>query len=85
MELYGYHPPSITSLLEVKVKVQAMEEHIEHQHEVLKLLKDNLVIAQNTMKQQVDQNHNEREFDGLGISKATTIQTYVLEATKEGQ
>ena len=29
MELYGYHPPSITSSLKEKSKVQAVEDHIE--------------------------------------------------------
>jgi hypothetical protein len=44
MELYGYHPPSITSPLKGTIKVQASGgPHREHQQEVLKLLKDNLV------------------------------------------
>ena len=51
MALYGYHPPSITSSLRENLKVQAMEDHIEHQQEVLQLLKDNLNLAQNRMKQ----------------------------------
>jgi hypothetical protein len=44
-------------------KVQAVEDHIGHQQEVLKLLKENLVMEQNRMKQQVDQHHSEREFE----------------------
>ena len=43
MALYGYQPPSITSYLRENYKVQAMEHHIEHQQQVLQLLKDNLV------------------------------------------
>ena len=35
MAIYGYHPPSITSSLREHSKVQAMEDHIEHQQEVL--------------------------------------------------
>ena len=31
MELYGYHPPSITSHLRENYKVQEVEDHIEHQ------------------------------------------------------
>ena len=50
MALYGYHPPSITSYLRENSKVQAVEDHIEHQQEVLQLLKDNLNLAQNRMK-----------------------------------
>ena len=63
MALNGYHPPSITSSLRYRSKVQAVEEHIEHQQQVLQLLKDNLTLAQNRMKQQVDQHRNERSFD----------------------
>ena len=61
MALYGYHPPSITSYLRENSKVQAVEDHIEHQQEVLQLLKDNLNLAQNQMKQQGNQ-HIAREF-----------------------
>ena len=31
MALYVYHPPSITSSLKQNYKVQAVEDHIEHQ------------------------------------------------------
>ena len=62
MALYGYHPPSIMSPLKEKVKVQAVEDHLEHQQHILQLLKDNLSIAQNRMKQQADQHRSEREF-----------------------
>ena len=40
-----------------------MEHHIEHQQQVLELLKNNLVLAQNRMKQQADQHRSERSFD----------------------
>ena len=50
MELYGYHPPSITSSLRDQSKVQEVQENIEHQQQVLQLLKDNLTLAQNRMK-----------------------------------
>ena len=59
MALYGYHPPSITSYLRENYKVQAVEDHIEHQQQVLQLLKDNLNVAQNRIKQ----HHSERSFD----------------------
>eukprot|EP00253_Pinus_taeda_P018529 PITA_18529 len=63
MALYGYEPPSITSYLRENSKVQAVEHHIEHQQQVLQLLKDNLVLARNRMKQQADQHRSERSFD----------------------
>ena len=61
MALYGYQPPSITSYLRENSKVQAVEHHIEHQ-QVFQLLKDNLVLAQNRMKQQADQHRSESKF-----------------------
>ena len=50
MALYGYHPLSITSSLRENSKVQAVEDHIEHQQQVIQLLKDNLNLAWNRMK-----------------------------------
>ena len=38
-----------------------MEDHIKNQ-QVLQILKDNLTMAQNHMKQQVDQHRSERSF-----------------------
>ena len=35
MALYGYQPPSITSYLRENSKVQAVEDHVEHQQQVL--------------------------------------------------
>jgi hypothetical protein len=63
LTLYGYYPPSITSPLKWNTKVQVVEDHIRNQQEVIKILKDNMVMAQNRMKQQVDQHHREREFE----------------------
>ena len=58
--IYGYHPPSITYSLRDSSKVQAVEDHMKHQQQVLQLLKENLNLAQNRMKQQADQHRNER-------------------------
>ena len=63
MEPHGYQYPFITYPLRGKYKVQAMEDHIEHQQEVLQLLKDNLTISQNRTKKQVDRHCNERNFE----------------------
>ena len=63
MALYGYHPPSITSSLRENSKVQAVEDYLDHQQQVLQRLKDNLTLAQNRMKQQADQHRNQRSFD----------------------
>ena len=40
-----------------------MEEHIENQQQVLQLLKDNLTLVHNRMKQQADQHRSERSFE----------------------
>jgi hypothetical protein len=63
MALYGYHPPSITSSLKEKSKVQVVEDHIDHQQQVLQLLKDNLIMAQNHMKHQAYQHRSEIRFE----------------------
>ena len=65
MEPYGYHPPSITSYLRENSKVNAVEDHIEHQQQVLQLSKDNPTLVQNLMKQQEDQHHIERSYEAV--------------------
>jgi hypothetical protein len=40
-----------------------VEDHIENQQQILQILKDNLTMAQNRMKQQVDQHRSERSFE----------------------
>ena len=44
-------------------KVQVVEDHMEHQQQVLQLLKENMNLAQNRMKQQADQHHSEWSFN----------------------
>jgi hypothetical protein len=44
MELYGYHPPSITLPLGGKPKFQPVEDHIKHYQHVIYILKDKLII-----------------------------------------
>jgi hypothetical protein len=40
-----------------------VEDHIEHQQQVLQILKDNLTMTQNRMKQLANQHHSERSFE----------------------
>jgi hypothetical protein len=40
-----------------------VEDHIENQQQVLQILKDNLTMAQNRMKQQADQHRSEISFE----------------------
>ena len=44
---------------------KVVEDHIEHQQQVLQLSKDNLTLVQNRMKQQEDQHRNERSFEAV--------------------
>ena len=82
MALYGYHPPSIMSPLKGKVKVQAVEDHLEHEQHILQLLKENLSIAQNMMKQQADNNRSEREFE-VGDQVFLRLQPYKQMSLKQ--
>ena len=59
-----------------------MEDHIKHQQEVLQLLKDNLNLAQNRMKQQEDQHHSKRSFD-VGDWVFLQLQPYKKNSLKQ--
>ena len=63
MALYGYDPLPITSSLRDYYKVQVVEDHIKDQQQVLQLLKDNLTLEHNRIKQQENQHHSKRSFD----------------------
>ena len=63
MALYGYHSPSITFSLRDFSKVQALEYHMKHQQKFLQLLKDNLNLSKNWMKQQAYQHRSEWSFN----------------------
>jgi hypothetical protein len=43
-------------------KVQAVDQTLTVQEDILRTLKENLVMAHNCMKQQADQGHSERQF-----------------------
>ena len=55
--VHGKQPPSITSSLLGTSKVQVVESLLHNHQLSLVALKANLVMAQNHMKQQVDQHH----------------------------
>ena len=46
-----------------KKRIQVVKYHIEHQQQVLQLLKDNATLVQNRMKQEADEHRSERSFD----------------------
>jgi hypothetical protein len=72
----------MTSPLKGNTNIQAMEYHIGNQQEIPKVLKDNLVMEQNRMKQQVDQHRSEREFD-VGDWAFLRIQPYKKMSLKQ--
>jgi hypothetical protein len=60
--VYGQKPPSILSYLPGVSKVQAVDQTLTVRETILRTLKENLVMAQNCMKQQADQGRSERQF-----------------------
>jgi hypothetical protein len=61
--LYGYPPPSWKELSINQTKVASVKEILDESQKVVQILKENLVIARNRMKQQIDQHRTEREFE----------------------
>jgi hypothetical protein len=57
--VYGKNPPSVLSYFPGVSKVQAVDQTLTVQESILCTLKENLVMAQNCMKQQADQCHSE--------------------------
>jgi hypothetical protein len=60
--VYGQKPPSVLSYLPGTSTVQAIHQTLIAQEDILHALKENLVMAQNRMKQQADQGCSERQF-----------------------
>jgi hypothetical protein len=60
--VYGHKPPSVLSYLPGASKVQAVDLTLTTQEAILHTLKENLVMAQNHMKQQADQGLFEHQF-----------------------
>ena len=61
-----------------------MEDHIEHQQQVPQFLKDNLTMAHNHMKQQVDQHCSERSFE-VGYWVFLRLQPYKQMSLKKAK
>ena len=56
------HPNGKKSFKEAQ-KVPTVKDQLEDNQRIMQTLKDNLTMAQNRMKQQVDQHRTEREFE----------------------
>jgi hypothetical protein len=60
--VYGQKPPFVLSYMLGVSKVQVVEKNLTVRESILCTLKDNLVVAQNHMKQQVDQGRSKHQF-----------------------
>ena len=60
--LYGVHPPSIQTYLPGTTSVQSVDVALQDRDKLLRLLRANLQLAQNRMKQIYDKGRTEREF-----------------------
>lgn len=60
--IYGQKPLSMDSYLPSTSKVHKVDRNIHTIESILYTLKENLVMAQNRMKQQVDQHCSEHSF-----------------------
>ena len=61
-EVYGQNPPSVLSYMPGVSKVQAIDQTLTIHEVIFQTLKENLVMAHNRMKQQVDQGCSECQF-----------------------
>jgi hypothetical protein len=57
-EVYGKKPPYFLSYMQGVLKFQAVDQTLIVREVILCTLKENLVMAHNCMKQQVDQGHS---------------------------
>jgi hypothetical protein len=60
--VYSQNPPPVLSYMPGVLKVQAVDQTLTVHEAILHTLKENLVMAQNHMKQQADQGRSERHF-----------------------
>ena len=60
---YGKAPPLIATYIQKTARLQFVEDKLMNRDVVLQLLKDNLVKAQDRMKEYADEDRTEREFD----------------------
>ena len=53
---------------------RVVEDHIEHQKQVIQLSKDNLNLVQNQMKEEEDQHRSERSYEEVMETRTRKIQ-----------
>ena len=60
--LYGFAPPRLLDYIPGTTKVDSVEVHLKTRQQLISLLKQNLVVAQERMKVAVDKHRTMREF-----------------------
>ena len=61
--VYGQPPPSIHRYEYGSTVVAQVDNSLRERDNILRLLKENLVVAQNRKKTNADKHHREQEFD----------------------
>ena len=70
---YSRPPPTVTIYLPRIVRLQAVEEELMERDIALKLLRDNLVKAQNMMKMMTDKSRRDNLRRKTGILEPTAL------------
>ena len=60
--LYGYPPPRLLDYIPGTTSVEAVNDHLQKRQQIMSLLKQNLLLAQERMKIQADKHRMERSF-----------------------
>ena len=61
--LYSSKPPRWKEIIQGSTKVPTVKDQLEDNQRIMQIVKDNLTMAQNHMKQQADQHRTKREFE----------------------
>ena len=61
--LYGYEPPNWKDLVLKDTNVPELRNQLENSQKTIELLKVNLAMEQNRMRQQADQRRTERKLE----------------------
>ena len=60
--LYGYPHPRLLDYIPGTTMVEAVDDHLQSRQQVMSLLKQNFLLAQERMKVQADKHRVERSF-----------------------
>ena len=60
--LYGFPPPRLLDYIPSTTSVEVVDDHLQKRQQIMSLLKQNLLLAQERMKVQVDRHRVERSF-----------------------